>query len=321
MDNTSFLRTIIDQHLTELLAPCSTCHGTRKMRGAQRKPLDFLALYVKPEIDINDKNQIVEVDCTDCDKPRHFNMGSRLVFADWLEEQGDLWAELIRVGVELAGLPYCLTPSVGAMDSDRRPLSCRELRPKKKADCLPWCKACTLQIRHDELLSRHGRDWTRIVLGKVWPKEHLFWKDAIVSVNMGKVATIGWYAGFPADFTVPLDLWRGSRCTCGRSGMIFSDGLLDCFSCRRISQADPLGPKLLAAAPIRKLRFAGKVPWTDNRGWFWWPEYQGQHNPEHRIPDEYESLHHHPFDTEELAYDALARVAINEQAGLLKNYM
>lgn len=91
-----------------------------------------------------------------------------------------------------------------------------------------------------------------------------------------QLAVIGWHAGLPADFTLPLDAWMGQRCgACKGDGALkyLGVGKAGCHQCRGIGRVNAIGPKLLAAAPVRVegLRFTGVEPWRHRgRDDFWW---------------------------------------------------
>lgn len=197
--------------------------------------------------------------------------GPRLVFADWLDDQGDPWGEFLRVGVELDGEDPKLHHT--------------------RAVC------CDRHLRQSELLARHGAAWARAVLKGVWPGDFHSCESKqgwIGFVRHG--VTFHWHGGLPADFTLPLDAWM-----------------------------DGIGPKLLAAAPVRAegLRFSDKAPRDStevNGVWYWFkdvPNFRIEADRRDRLPaDLFELMAGDkesiglPFPTKAAAHDALARAAI-----------
>lgn len=331
-----FLRTIAATHLAELLAPCATCLGRRKVHVLNREPF---SAWKEPLPPIK-RSPVVEVDCPDCDKPRRHDDGPRLVLADWLEEQGDPQGEFIRVGVEMANhrpekIGWSFLADGTSSDAESRAIN----------DENPVLER--LQRRHDELLDRHGAAWARAVLGEVWPdKDYLVSESSVVlrkcvtSLSVtAHVATIGWHGGLPTDFTLSLDAWMGERCDlCAGSGKLQvyrSDGpglfrrdlVVPCDQgCAGTGRVNALAPKLLAAAPVRAegLRFRDKRPDLTVEI-FWWNRYLDHrlNDPRH-VPSELfdllggeaeswgrgDSMAGKAYPTEAAAHDALARAAI-----------
>lgn len=92
----------------------------------------------------------------------------RLIYADWLDEHGEAWdrdrAELIRIGVELATAPKCLSASKGC-----------------------GCRTCTLDARSTRLKTRSHHRATN--------EERWWWRELRLAdsllVRRGFVESIG----------------------------------------------------------------------------------------------------------------------------------
>lgn len=263
------LETILDRHYDEMFPKCATC-GDNKfiVRGG---PGD--QLYREP--------------CPDCDKSRPVvphSDGPRLVFADWLEERGESWAEFIRVQCEIPGYIAANHPGI---------MSCEGKGPPRLAGSNKRCKCRSCYLRRTEraLLARHGDRWARMLLGGVFPygvgvtaTEARLWQG---QQSQTVVASWEWAGGFPSRFTVPrLADFIGEVCaTCDGSGgtsLLGNEGEA-CYNCHGTGRVGGIGRALVAAVPVANVRVGDREPLRNSfseqsEDWFWAKDVTGARN-------------------------------------------
>lgn len=171
--------------------------------------------------------------------------GPRLVYADWLEEDGQADRALfIRVQWEITTIEAAngSTEFWGALDREHT---------AAKAKC--HCRRCALRRRERELLLRHSHEWLPRANDIRW----------IVQIMPGleqpchdgrNVVTVAFARGFPHAVAVAaLRDWVGGPCqACGGDGLELIDGGNDqrqCETCRGTGHAPGIGPAVMRAAP------------------------------------------------------------------------
>lgn len=286
-----FLATILDQHYRDMFPACGTCEGTRKIH--------------RPYPGGWDK-------CEDCDKPRPIVLddGPRLVYADYLEEQGDPRGEFIRVQCELAKLDES-----SSMTSPRGKLFKESI------------EVHALRAREAELLERHGAEWASESLGTLFTTT-VWGEDAcgVVGRLRNGDATIfefTWHRGFPARLSLTARQAWGEACGSCRSTEYWHDGrafgIGGCPTCHGSGRVGAILPAILKACPVESVRISDKEPGTLGQ---WW---NAGEEGTHRIPrvvfdllkgfenqwdDEEDHTAGKHYPTPDLAHAALSRAVI-----------
>ena len=175
----------------------------------------------------------------------------RLVLADYLEEngQGDR-AEFVRLSCEVASAPACLTPSAG---SGGKP--CRECRPRRKKDCLPWCESCSrrgdAETRSLALLRTHQPAWTPPrVAACVWSR------GLAHEVRL----TLAQFVGGPC---VGCDVGPGVRRYATHGGD-WTEG--ECNECRGTGRVVGCAEAMFREHPVTRVVLADREPMLGVRG-------------------------------------------------------
>lgn len=243
----------------------------------------------------------------------------RLIYADWLEEQGQAErSEFVRVQCELA--KPC-----------EKELSCGRLR----SDSSYLCEYhSALHQREGELLEKNALDWfAQWEFDEAWggianiregngERWHGGWhdgKDGFIQANLER--------GFIGTVRVTLALWIGGECLkCNgttRNSLGTGYGVIHCAFCVK-GRLPGLGPAIIAAHPIARVvtekrpeeAIAGSWRWYCDAGysgnypdaqlpeklfWFMYPE--GEHKPGEKRPRWF-------YDSEQQARDALSQALI-----------
>jgi uncharacterized protein (TIGR02996 family) len=219
----------------------------------------------------------------------------RLVYADWLEEQGEVErAEFIRVQCELAKPERCLTPNITTWNDGERSswTPCSRLRPRVKRDCLPWCAEC--QRRAD-----------------LWTRERDLWAAACNQFAAGQFDYIGLSdhptevpgtlglvrRGFVSDVRCRLADWCGEDpcCRCQGTGAMYDDANWDdtgrwlggyppedCPTCDGTGHTPGVGPRLVREHPFERVVLTDRDPHWNGYGCGWF--YDGRDRPSDGVP-------------------------------------
>lgn len=174
----------------------------------------------------------------------------RLVFADWLEENGETaLSELIRVQIELAKLYRCGNPNIADECSD------------------PECKRCLLRRRERELLEEHGSGWCPEL-------PHVCWRIEGVSRvrGSGRIWDCSFRHGFVSYVSCTEAEWLGVMCQwCagrGETHVFGQDYPNECPTCHGTGLVGGHGEAICRVAPIEGVILVGKEPWgTYVRQW------------------------------------------------------
>ncbi len=184
----------------------------------------------------------------------------RLIYADWLEENGEEdYASFIRVQGELAKPLKCELMTRG--------LACQEYNLGVAIyRVIVQCHACTrydnLRRRERELLSEHQFDWRLQIFGRETP--------------FGRWTTV-FRRGFVTEIACTLADWCGTVCgQCRGRGEIegadWDDGgpyIEPCYICHGSGRIDAHGPALVRAAPLEQVTLTDRSPgWTSTHSSF-----------------------------------------------------
>lgn len=190
--------------------------------------------------------------------------GPRLVYADWLEEQGngeEPRAELIRAQCAL-----------GALEREAEAIDRRDnigmgwALPEEKRG-----KLDALRRRADELLARHGEDWL--------PDLARCRKMRDLMVPYGTSHPLGWAVshggggesgiaasfrrGFVAEVTLSAEAWLGGVCQRCQGEGVISTGR-ECGDCALSGRTPGHADALCAATPLEVVRL---TTWPQRSSW------------------------------------------------------
>jgi uncharacterized protein (TIGR02996 family) len=193
--------------------------------------------------------------------------GPRLVFADWLEDQGDLdRAEFVRVQCELARLEVALAHA----QAGDRPVS----------GGLPlFAQAQALRQRERELLLNSCDAWTAFLPGQFQSCDV---SGAAVCKRLSdeihrRLIHYHFRRGFVEEVTCTLRDWCGGPCgRCEGRGWTRSYSLPpeqdECFQCDSSGLVVGHGPAIVRAQPVRRVRVSDKTPRASQAipGAFYW---------------------------------------------------
>lgn len=227
---------------------------------------------------------------TICDQPAED--GPKLVFTDWLEEQGSPWAELIRVSVETRKETHELIDQYGAFWA-------QELMWQVFND--PWFYSHFVRVRCP---SCHG--------GGCW--------NCDMDGGRVTVAKWDWMDGFPSIFEMSLSTWVGERCNCWDPTGLTSIYCTNCYGYRY--RIRPVGPLLMRRVPIRKVRFWDCRPVYSSVGdYFYWDPRTPCRTLSSIAP--IIGTFGEKYSTEEEAHDDLSRLAMEafKNASIPEDYM
>lgn len=169
-----------------------------------------------------------------CEHPADIH--ARLVYADWLEERGDVRADFIRTQCQIVGKFDRFGASIG-----------------------------TLLERERELLEEFGLDWVRPVHGKhVLGEQHRI-QDATVEFQYGDgdvTHAYTFHRGFPEIIRCTLTDWIGERCPLGCfHGYDSEDD--PCERCSGTGRIGGHGPAIVQATPVLRVEFIPEPFWND----------------------------------------------------------
>ena len=245
---------ILDQHYWDMFPVCRRCNGQRSLPLYNPDPRSTSSSFMP---------------CPDCDKPRTVVLsdGPRLVYADWLEEQGECErAEFIRCQIKVEWWannrgPHPVLGNITGGDAGG-----------------------SLAISQ-ALIERHGAEWAGKMLGGKLLDNWLVEKDglygSVPNENgrdvWGQTATWTWHRGFPARFHLTSRQAWGEACIgCGGTGermVPTGPGDIeipdDCRGCRGRGRVGAILPAILAACPVEEVRISGKRP-SDSIGVHGW---------------------------------------------------
>lgn len=175
----------------------------------------------------------------------------RLVYADYLEENGDAdLAEFIRIQCELAKPEHKLPAAIAGVSG-----------------CI--CRTCLLKTRERELWGRHHREWFT-------PDRHFVTISRVQLARVNGPVTLV-ERGFIAEVRCTFDGWRGIECECrGQAGFTRA-----CESCGCLRAAPGIGPQIVKRHPVERVVITDKVPWEwrDNPRTYGWFDGTGIYGP------------------------------------------
>lgn len=187
----------------------------------------------------------------------------RLVYADWLEEQGqEDRAEFIRTGVELARTKAHPNRHTDA-DQGGRPFI------NAACDCTREdCRACALRRRERELWRQPSLDDEFFGL----PLNQMILDGAPVPADRRSVGVVR--RGFVAEVRAPLaDLVGGECGACGGGGVraAYDGGRnFPCSACSHTGRTPGLLPALVRAQPVERVVVTDRGPTETQSGWSYW---------------------------------------------------
>ena len=238
----------------------------------------------------------------------------RLVFADWLEENGEAErAEFIRVQCELAKLPLYKGDYANCRNCDGDGYSepppyhriCRPCNGTGKKDHANYTRNVLLRRRESELLT---------------PTSKAKWFDGLMTHPASP--NVKFRRGIVDEVECTLADWCGHNChQCAGTGRSFPiDG--PSIPCRRCGGAlvTGIGPTVLRASPVTRVAFRGKEPrQIANGGVVWEPgfDYSRPHQVSFAIAEAgkwrasmINGLMVYKFPTTDSAIDAMSAAAI-----------
>lgn len=188
----------------------------------------------------------------------------RLVYADWLEDNGDLTrAEFVRVQVELArtserdcGGYYCETDVDDGSTTHR------------------GCRWDRLRRRERELLLAHGHDWLagigiKMVCHDGGEAEGVNY-EITTGTEKGGGIQCNFRRGFVDEVRLPLAAWVGVVCP-GNRGLECCQTLL-CPTCNVTGRTGAHGVELVRAQPITRVEVSDREPYSltpgEIYGWY-----------------------------------------------------
>lgn len=206
---------------------------------------------------------------------RPYDDGPRLVYADWLEEQGECArAEFIRVQCELANIE---------VDVERTRLW---TKPRIHARRLKALRAREMELLQQWIIGVDGSNCKRW-LGQTFPDwacSALVCRDGYDDAectNHGYISCeahnhfwVDFHRGFPARFTLTTrqawgeacewcDLIRGARDWIDPQRI---ESRADCQQCFGSGRVGAILPAILAACPVEEVRVSDRSHWHATRG-------------------------------------------------------
>lgn len=177
-----------------------------------------------------------------CREPERDDL--RLVYADWLEENGDVRAAFIRTQIAL----HCTCPPLYPMDS-------------KGSRSGPLCSACEMEhyqpeehmaYRHHErhLLEQHWHPWSGISRATYCANYH---DSGALGVEFRR--------GFVESVAVTLAGWFGTDCrTCDGTGAGASPDVGGCPRCHGTGRIGGIGPHVVRCQPVTRVTLTDCQP-------------------------------------------------------------
>jgi uncharacterized protein (TIGR02996 family) len=237
-----------------------------------------------------------------CERPAED--GPRLVYADWLEEQGDGdRAEFIRVQVELAGSFACdYFPDSELLSCRKRGNSDKPTGPRTDLTCDSCNRVESLRARSTALLTQHAREWARPVTewlpkcsdcdgaGQLHQPYPGGWGVCETCRGSGHDPAFSYEfrRGFIEHVAGPSAVMWGGECErCRGSGDVRGDPTygIKCGFCSGKGRRPGLLSRLVAVTPIMTCGLVGAEPQAyptmraEQYGW-----YRGVRNESHPEP-------------------------------------
>ncbi len=194
---------------------------------------------------------------------RAFDDAPRLVYADWLDENGDPdRAEFIRVQCELAET----ADEHGDRFWDGQLSDGPESYRHRKA----------LRRRQRELLDAHGVEWARPIAEAVGAKKWGYGGPTCGPTD--RLAKVNWEfcRGFVESVTCTLADWYGAPCgRCDGDGRAhgadrpFEGPPGPCPVCKGSRRTPALGPRVVACQPVTGVTLTDRVPLMTAHGHYW----------------------------------------------------
>lgn len=236
----------------------------------------------------------------------------RLVYADWLDEQGrEEQAEFIRVQCKLAA-EYA--------DVQREePTWIPRMEPAYKR----WEASQHLRDRERKLLvSKKVCDWFAVPgLAVSWSMSDglIGWFGKNSGENAGQTMTTKLHRGFVSEVTCRLYDWIGTVCgRCGGAGKAYGTdrpfewtGEPKCPVCHGLGRVDAHGPQIVACQPVERVIVTDRRPRLV-AGLFWWCDDTYLQELENRLPSELMKLLPNRSPVESEVWRAQTEAAANQ---------